>query len=166
MRGPREQLFFCNSPNLANFSLGAILLGPWIIANHSPAYSLVGPSPLAYSSGQIHDYHTWSKVRWEQPDVTSRATSRIVLLDERGRVLLFKFADPNKFASGGPRLFSRSADMAENRSKSARQRAICDRARTERAPLCGRFAQISQFLSGRDLPRSTDLIVALCVAVW
>jgi 8-oxo-dGTP pyrophosphatase MutT (NUDIX family) len=37
--------------------------------------------------------------------VRSRATSRIVLLDERGRILLFKFADPNEFVSGGPRLF-------------------------------------------------------------
>ena len=35
--GPREQLFLCNSLNLANFSLGAICLGPRIIALDSLA---------------------------------------------------------------------------------------------------------------------------------
>jgi 8-oxo-dGTP pyrophosphatase MutT (NUDIX family) len=45
------------------------------------------------------------RARGEKRDVRSRATSRIILLDERERVLLFKFADPNEFVSGGPRLF-------------------------------------------------------------
>ena len=51
---------------------------------------------------------------------------------------------------------SGSADIAEIRSKSARVRAICDRARTQRASLSGRSARIGQFLSPRDLPRSAD----------
>src|ERR1700733_16165206 len=51
---------------------------------------------------------------------------------------------------------SRISDTSENRSKSARVRAICDRARTQRASFSGRFAQIAQFLSRRDLPRSAD----------
>ena len=53
-------------------------------------------------------------------------------------------------------LVSRSADIAENRSKSARVRAICDRARTQRAALFLQFAESGQFLSRRDLPRSAD----------
>ena len=51
---------------------------------------------------------------------------------------------------------SRCSDMSENRSKSARVRAICDRARIRRASLSGRSARIGQFLSPRDLPRSAD----------
>src|SRR5260370_18927243 len=51
---------------------------------------------------------------------------------------------------------SRLSDIAENRSKSARVRAICDRARTQRASLSARFAGIGQFLSPRDSPRSAE----------
>ena len=51
---------------------------------------------------------------------------------------------------------SRSADIAENRSKSARVRAICDRARTRRAALYQRFAKSGQFLSRRDFASSVD----------
>ena len=48
------------------------------------------------------------------------------------------------------------SEIAENRSKSARARAICDPARTQRASLSGRSVRIGQFLSPRDLPRSAD----------
>jgi hypothetical protein len=51
---------------------------------------------------------------------------------------------------------SRVADIAENRSKSARVRAICDRWRTRRAALKAAIQQIGQFLSRRDLPRSAE----------
>ena len=51
---------------------------------------------------------------------------------------------------------SRVSDIAENRSKSARVRAICDRARTRRTSLSGTIRQIGQFLSGRDFVRSAD----------
>jgi hypothetical protein len=51
---------------------------------------------------------------------------------------------------------SGSADIAENRSKSARVRAICDRARTQGAALFLQFAESGQFLSRRDLLRSAD----------
>src|ERR1700735_2051557 len=51
---------------------------------------------------------------------------------------------------------SKVSEMVENRSKSARVRAIFDQARTQRASFSGRFAQIAQFLSRRDLPRSAD----------
>jgi hypothetical protein len=49
---------------------------------------------------------------------------------------------------------SRFPDLAENRSKSARVRAIFKRAGTRRMRLSARFAQIAQFLSRLDLPRS------------
>ena len=51
---------------------------------------------------------------------------------------------------------SRFPDIAENRSKSARVRAICDRARTRRMAPAGLIAKIRRNLSGRDLPRSAD----------
>src|ERR1700690_2492241 len=51
---------------------------------------------------------------------------------------------------------SRVLDISENRSKSARVRAICDRARTRRASVPARLARIGPFLSWRDLPRSAD----------
>ena len=50
----------------------------------------------------------------------------------------------------------RFSEISENRSKSARVRAICDRAWTQRASLSGRSARVGQFLSPRDLPRSAD----------
>ncbi len=51
---------------------------------------------------------------------------------------------------------SRFLEMSENRSKSARVRAICDRARTRRAPWSALIARIWQNLSGRDFARSAD----------
>jgi hypothetical protein len=54
---------------------------------------------------------------------------------------------------------SRFPDSSENRSKSARVRAICDHAwirRTQRAPL---IARIRPNLSARDLPRSVRVAV-------
>jgi len=50
-------------------------------------------------------------------------------------------------------VFQFSVD-SENRSKSARVRANFDRVGTWRAFFLARFAQIGQFLSRRDLPRS------------
>ena len=50
----------------------------------------------------------------------------------------------------------RVSDMAENRSQSARVRAICDHARTRRTPPGRRIARIWQNLSGRDFARSAD----------
>jgi hypothetical protein len=52
--------------------------------------------------------------------------------------------------------FSRFSDISENRSKSARVRAIRDRVRTRRTPSAARIPRIEQNLSGHDLPRSTD----------
>jgi hypothetical protein len=63
----------------------------------------------------------------------------------------------HEFKSKAPNIpVFRVAHISENRSKSARVRAICDDPRTRRALSLLRFAQIGQFLSGRDLPRSTD----------
>jgi len=46
--------------------------------------------------------------------------------------------------------------MPENRSKSARVRAIRDRARTQRVPESAQIGRIGQNLSGRDFARSVD----------
>src|SRR5208337_1486322 len=51
---------------------------------------------------------------------------------------------------------SRFLEMSENRSKSARVRAIRDRARTRRAPWSAQIGGIGQNLSGRDFARSAD----------
>ena len=51
---------------------------------------------------------------------------------------------------------SRFLEMSENRSKSARVRAICNRAWTRRAPSAAQIARIRQNLSGRDFARSVD----------
>jgi hypothetical protein len=48
------------------------------------------------------------------------------------------------------------SDSAKNRSKSARVRAICAHARTQRIGASAKIAQIWRNLSGRDLPRSAD----------
>ena len=48
------------------------------------------------------------------------------------------------------------SDFSENRSKSARVRAICDHAWTRRTPSAARIRRIQQNLSGRDLARSMD----------
>ena len=48
------------------------------------------------------------------------------------------------------------SDLSENRSKSARVRAICDHAWTRRTPSAARIRRIQQNLSGRDLARSMD----------
>ena len=46
------------------------------------------------------------------------------------------------------------SDASENRAKSARVRAILDRARTRRAPWSAQIGRIGQNLSGRDFARS------------
>jgi hypothetical protein len=51
---------------------------------------------------------------------------------------------------------SRFSDITEYRSKSARVRAIRDRARTRRAPWSAQIRRIGQNLSGRDSARSVD----------
>ncbi len=51
---------------------------------------------------------------------------------------------------------SRVSDIAENRSKSARVRAICAHVRTRRISLPPRIGRIWRNLSRRDLPRSAD----------
>ena len=51
---------------------------------------------------------------------------------------------------------SRFADIADNRSKSARVRAISDDARTQRISAPANIARIWRILSPRDLPRSAD----------
>src|SRR5208282_2692425 len=51
---------------------------------------------------------------------------------------------------------SRFLEMSENRSKSARVRAIRDLARTRRAPWSAQIGRIGQTLSGRDFARSVD----------
>ena len=48
------------------------------------------------------------------------------------------------------------SDLSENRSKSARVRAICNRPWTRRTPSAARIRRIQQNLSGRDLARSMD----------
>src|SRR5208283_4325249 len=48
------------------------------------------------------------------------------------------------------------SDAAENRAKSARVRAILDRARTRRAPWSAQIRGIDQKLSERDFARSVD----------
>ena len=48
------------------------------------------------------------------------------------------------------------SDLSENRSKSARVRAICDHTWTQRTPSAARIRRIQQNLSGRDLARSMD----------
>ncbi len=55
-----------------------------------------------------------------------------------------------------PTSVSGSADIAKNRSKSARERAICDRAHTQRASLSGGLARTGRFLSRGDLPRPAE----------
>jgi hypothetical protein len=50
----------------------------------------------------------------------------------------------------------RVRDIAENRSKSARVRAICDHPRTQRILSEPQIARIGRFLSGRDFARSAD----------
>src|ERR1022692_1386412 len=52
---------------------------------------------------------------------------------------------------------SRFLEMSENRSKSARVRAIRDRARTRRAPWSAQIGRIGQNLSGRDFARSSSV---------
>ena len=49
---------------------------------------------------------------------------------------------------------SRFSEMSENRSKSARVRAICNRARTRRMLSAARFGETRQNLSARDFARS------------
>jgi hypothetical protein len=51
---------------------------------------------------------------------------------------------------------SRFLEMSENRSKSARVRAIRDRARTRRMRHVAQVAQIERNLSRRDFARSVD----------
>ena len=48
------------------------------------------------------------------------------------------------------------SDLSENRSKSARVRAICNHAWTWRTPSAARIRRIQQNLSGRDLARSMN----------
>jgi hypothetical protein len=48
------------------------------------------------------------------------------------------------------------SDIAENRSKSGRERAICAHAWTQRISASAKIARIWRTLSGRDLPRSAD----------
>ena len=48
------------------------------------------------------------------------------------------------------------SDLSENRSKSARVRAICNHAWTRRTPSAARIRRIQQNLSGRDLARSMN----------
>ncbi len=50
----------------------------------------------------------------------------------------------------------RFSDISENRSKSARVRAIYDHAWTRRTPAVARIRRIQQNLSGRDFARSMD----------
>ena len=50
----------------------------------------------------------------------------------------------------------RVSDIAEDRSKSARVRAICAHVRTRRISASAKIPRIWRNLSGRDLPRSAD----------
>ena len=52
---------------------------------------------------------------------------------------------------------SRVSEMAENRSKSARVRAIYDHAWTRRTPPAARIARIRQNLSARDFAGSMEI---------
>ena|SRR5208282_593917 len=52
---------------------------------------------------------------------------------------------------------SRFSYFSENRSKCARRRAICERARTRRAPWSAQIGRIAQNLSGRDFARSVEI---------
>src|SRR5712692_4310740 len=55
--------------------------------------------------------------------------------------------------------------MSENRSKSARVRAICDHARTRRASPADRIARIRHNLSARDFARSMNVRQKFALAV-
>ena len=91
----------------------------------------------------------------------STGTAAFLLAKYRAKV-----ADnfPNKtdhgVASSNPLLLHHPvpqfSDLSENRSKSARVRAICDHAWTQRTPSAARIRRIQQNLSGRDLARSMD----------